>query len=66
MAKKTEAKAPSEKRKMPSITPGELDRALAAFLGVINQSPGSYTKGVFAALKSFEKDRRLREPKGAR
>jgi hypothetical protein len=65
MGKKTNAKAPRKnfimrpKEKMSSITLGELDRAMTAFLESMKTHPGMEAKAVFAALKSFEQSRGL-------
>lgn len=52
--------------KMSTITLGELDRAMEIFRKTAELHPGNPTKAVFAALKSFEKDRGLQNPKGVR
>lgn len=52
--------------KISTITLGELDRAMEAFRKTAKEHPENPTKAVFAALKSFEKDRGLLNPKGAR
>ena len=54
------------RNKISTITLGELDRAMEAFLKSQKEHPGNPAKAVFAALKSFEKDRGLLDPKGAR
>lgn len=54
------------RNKISTITLGELDRAMDAFRKTAKEHPANPTKAVFAALKSFEKDRGLLDPKGAR
>lgn len=58
--------SPAPKMKISTITLGELDRAMNAFLDSRKRDPENDAKAVFAALKSFEKDRHLLDPKGAR